>query len=224
MGKTDYLIKTPWDSKIFGINTYEVVSISDEVMKKISGMKGHFTVRISPALSSKVVNDYGFYYCDTLIEPYCSKQNFKCFGNKDINISYKSGIDNLMKISNGAFICGRFHRDFNIDKKLADLRYDNWLKEFYKSGNVLGLIYKNDLAGFWCVAGNKIRLHAIGKNYKGKGLGKYLWSAACMELFRQGHKELISSISTSNAAILNLYASLGFKFRNPVDIYHKLNR
>ncbi len=31
-------------------------------------------------------------------------------------------------------------------------------------------------------------------------------------------------MSASNLAIVNLYASLGFRFRNPVDIYHRMVR
>lgn len=66
-------------------------------------------------------------------------------------------------------------------------------------------------------------LHALSENYREKGLSKYLWTAACKELFSMGHPEIITSISVSNVSVLNLYISLGFSFRNPLDIYHLLN-
>jgi ribosomal protein S18 acetylase RimI-like enzyme len=65
-------------------------------------------------------------------------------------------------------------------------------------------------------------LHALGANHRGRGLARHLWSAVCADLARQGAEELSSSISVSNLAALNLYASLGFRFRNPVDVYHKV--
>jgi ribosomal protein S18 acetylase RimI-like enzyme len=84
-------------------------------------------------------------------------------------------------------------------------------------------MYRNELAGFLGFAGNRIVLNASSGKYRGKGLGKYLWSAACGELFSHGYGEIVSSISASNMPALNLYASLGFRFRNPLDVYHRLN-
>ncbi|MEX0267936.1 GNAT family N-acetyltransferase [Leptolyngbyaceae cyanobacterium UHCC 1019] len=82
------------------------------------------------------------------------------------------------------------------------------------------MLYYKTLAGFWGYSENKIVLHALGSDYRGRGLAKYFWSAACRELFRQGHSELVSSISFSNTPALNLYISLGFRFRNSYDLYH----
>jgi ribosomal protein S18 acetylase RimI-like enzyme len=127
-----------------------------------------------------------------------------------------------LAILDGAFTYGRFHRDFSLDKKAADQRYARWLKELYLSGNIFALLFENQLAGFFAFSGNRIALHALGKDFRGKGLSKYLWSAACKELFRRGNQELISFISATNIPVLNLYISLGFRFRNPKDVYHRL--
>jgi len=67
-------------------------------------------------------------------------------------------------------------------------------------------------------------LHALGAKHRGRGLARHLWSAVCAELARQGALELTSSISATNLAALNLYVSLGFRFRNPVDVYHRVIR
>jgi ribosomal protein S18 acetylase RimI-like enzyme len=64
----------------------------------------------------------------------------------------------------------------------------------------------------------------MADSFRGKGLAKYLWSTGCRELFKRGHKELSSSISAANLAVLNLYSSLGFRFRNAVDVYHRLTK
>jgi len=183
-------------------------------------MRGHFTIKVDPSSSKGILHEYGFYYCDTLIKPFCDEKQFIFFENKKAALAVDVAIDELVTVSHGAFN-GRFHRDFNIRKELADLRYDNWLRELYDKKGVFGLMYDNELAGFFAFSGERICLHALGKQYRGKGLAKYLWSVACRELFNRGHGELISSVSSFNAPALNLYASLGFKFREPLDVYHR---
>jgi len=215
-----HIIETPWDSKVFGINTFEIKTPSKEAMEEAAKLRGHFTIKIDPHFSKKFLRDYGFYYCDTLIEPYCTSETFVYSEHKKASISRDISIDALVNISHGAF-CGRFHRDFNIDKKLADLRYDTWLKELYNAGGVYGLLFSDKLIGFFSFSENKIHLGALDKKYCGKGLAKCTWGLACKELFK-GHKKITSSVSAYNVSIINLFISLGFRFRNPIDVYHKL--
>jgi ribosomal protein S18 acetylase RimI-like enzyme len=64
-------------------------------------------------------------------------------------------------------------------------------------------------------------LHAVAREFRGRGLAKYLWSAACHHFFDVfGFEVLESSISAANLPVLNLYTSLGFRFRNCCDVYH----
>jgi len=218
------VIETPWDSRALGIATFEIKSLSEEVLKEVVKRSGHFTVKVSPLASKKILHDYGFYYCDTLVEPYCALEKFIPSENQEVLISRSAAVDDLVALSRHAFIFGRFHRDFNIEVEHADLRYIMWLKDLYNSGNVFSLMYHDELAGFFGYSANKIVLHALSENYRGRGLAKYLWSAACKELFSFGHHEIMSSISAANVAVLNLYASLGFRFRNPLDVYHLFNK
>ncbi|MEP0752692.1 GNAT family N-acetyltransferase [Trichocoleus sp. Lan] len=224
MDISEYILPTPWDSKVFGFDTFEIVSKSEEIFNSVFKVlqPGHYTVKVNPLFSKKILHEYGFYYCDTLIEPYCNRNSFVEYVKAGIQISKLVSIDDLIKISHGAFIHGRFHKDFNLDRNLADLRYDLWLKEIYNSQNVFGLMSDGQIAGFWGCVENKIVLHALSEEYRGRGMAKYFWSAACQEVFSQKYQELTSSISASNISVLNLYSSLGFKFRNPVDVYHIL--
>ena len=219
----DFISKTPWDSNVFGMDTYEIKSANEEVLKRIQTIPGHFTIKVDPLTSKKLLHEFGFYYCDTLIEPFCDTKRFSYFKDKNVKVTFSADIKDLIAISHGAFIHGRFHRDFNIDKRLADVRYDNWLTQLYDSRNVMALLYRGDPAGFIGFNGNKIVLQAVSGSCKGRGLSKYLWSAGCRELFGMGHDEICSSLSVSNVAALNLYASLGFRFRTPLDVYHRIN-
>lgn len=214
----------PWDSKVFGIDAFEIREASAEVLAEAAGVPGHFTVRVDPLFPKKPLHESGFYYCDTLIEPYCTANAFNYYGHEKVTISEDVSIAELVAVLAGAFRYDRFHRDFNIEGRSADLRYENWLKDLYFAKNCLGLLFDGQVAGFFCFTQEKILLHALHENFRGRGLAKFFWSAACRKMFDSGHAEIRSSISAANVPVLNLYASLGFRFRNPVDIYHRLTR
>lgn len=223
---SENIVLTPWDLKAFGFNTFEIAYTSDDSFKEVvdkifrENQKGHYTVRLDPLKSKKILHEFGFYYCDTLIEPYCSVDNLIVHQREGLYISEVVDINHLAKTVDGAFSHGRFHRDFKLNRDLADIRYDLWLRELYQLNQVFGLMFFDEIAGCWGYSGNKILLHALSEKYRGKRMAKYFWSVACQKLFEKGYPELISSISASNVAVLNLYLSLGFRFRNPVDIYH----
>ena len=67
------VIATPWDSRIFGFNTFEIVDTSDGNLKKTlerifqENRLGHYTVKLNPLNNKKILHEFGFYYCDTLI-------------------------------------------------------------------------------------------------------------------------------------------------------------
>ena len=220
--------KTPWDKNILGINTFEIIASSEELLFSNinqfikNAEKGHYTIKVDPLWNTKFLSDCDFYYCDTLIQPSCYFSNFIPHYHSKIHLSQTNSLEELISICDGAFIHGRFHRDFNIDKKQADSRYNSWLSQLFNDQTVWGLMYDQKLAGFWGFSAQNILLHALKSNFRGKGMAKYFWSIACQEMFKLGHQEIISSISASNLAVLNLYRSLGFTFKNAQDVYHLL--
>ena len=222
MADMETLKPTPWDRKALGIATYEITAPTEQALEAAAGIPGHFTVKIDPVQSKELLHRYGFYYCDTLLEPYCRRQEFAGHFDAGVRVSHEVALDEILGISHGAFEHGRFHRDFNVKRELADLRYDNWVRQLFEAGNLFGLLYRGDLAAFFGMNGSRVVLHAVHERFRGKGLAKYLWTAGIMELFAAGHPEVTSSVSAANTAVVNLYASLGFRFRNPVDVYHRL--
>ena len=214
--------KIPWDTTAFGMDCYEVEMLSRAALEPTTRTPGHYTARIEPLASKALLTEYGYYYCDTLIQPHCTPERFRAFDSPDATVSRELDLAALLTIAHGAFSHGRFHRDFNLEKAHADLRYDNWLKQLHAEGKVYGLFHRGELAGFiGCQSGGLV-LHAIAASHRSQGLAKYLWTPVCRELFVQGHKEITSSISAANLGAVNLYASLGFVFRGATDIYHRL--
>lgn len=215
---------TPWDSAALGVDTYEIADPSREMLEVAVRIPGHYTVRVGPLVSKQLLHEHGFYYCDTLIEPYCTAGRFLPFDEGAVGISRDTALEPLLAICHGAFSHGRFHRDFNLPKAQADQRYDNWLAQLHDAGKVYGLLYQGKLVGFIAVDSNRLILHAIAESLRGQGLAKFLWTPVCRTLFEQGCNDLVSSISAANLAVVNLYATLGFRFRNPVDLYHRLTK
>lgn len=212
----------PWDTAAFGIPAYEIAEPTPEALEMAMRFSGHYTARVDPLASKRLLHDSGFYYCDTLIEPYCAEGRFVPFDDMDVSVSRSLALEPLLKICHSAFTHGRFHRDFNLSQAQADQRYDNWLAQLRAAGKAHGVLYRGELAGFIAVDGNRLVLHALAESLRGRGLAKYLWTPVCMTLFEAGYAEVTSSVSASNLAVMNLYARLGFSFRNPVDIYHRL--
>lgn len=219
----DPLIKaTPWDAVAFGIPTWELLEYSSAALQQAAQTPGHHTLKMDSLADKRLVHEYGFYYCDTLIEPSCNAVRLNATQHPDASISTKVGTEQALAICHGAFAHGRFHRDFNLSTAAADLRYDNWLKQLLDAQHVYGLYWQGILAGFIGFNGNHLVLHALAENFRGKGLSKYWWSAVCSELLANGNDKVKSSISVTNLSVLRLYASLGFAFNNPQDIYHRL--
>ena len=213
--------RVPWDCAALGREAYELASAAPEVLAQVRS-PGHYSVKVDPHADKRILQESGFYYCDTLIEPYCAAREFKPQPHPAAGASREAALAPLLAIGRGAFRHGRFHRDFNVESARADLRYENWLATLHAAGKVYGLTWESELAGFIAHECGKLVLHALGEKHRGRGIARHLWSAVCADLVRQGARELSSSISATNLAALNLYASLEFRFRNPVDVYHRV--
>ena len=222
MTPLSYIKFTPWDSVAFGVPTWELLEYSKEALQQTILSPGHYTIKVDPLADKRLLHEYGFYYCDTLIQPYCIAGRLNKILHPDAVISKKVDVEEAMAICQGGFTHGRFHRDFNLLRAAADLRYDSWLKQLLEAQQVYGLYWQGELAGFIGFNDNSLVLHAVAEKYRGKGLSKYWWSAVCNEIFAKGYDEVRSSISVTNLPALNLYSSLGFLFGSAQDIYHGL--
>lgn len=222
MNKIPLIKPTPWDEAAFAMPTWELTEYSERALQQALKTDGHYTLKVNPLTDKRLLHEYGFYYCDTLIEPHCTAARLRSVQHPGASISKRIDVKDALAICHGAFAHGRFHRDFNLSKSAANLRYDNWLRQLMDEQHVYGLYWQGELAGFIGYSRNNLLLHALAEKYRGKGLSKYWWCAVCGELFATGNDEVKSSISASNLAVLNLYASLGFSFKEPQDIYHRL--
>jgi ribosomal protein S18 acetylase RimI-like enzyme len=215
------IARVSWDCSVLGQDAFELVDAERDTIAQVSA-PGHYTVKVDPLASKEILHRNGFYYCDTLIEPYCAAARIRQFPHEAAGFDRRPALDPLLAICRSAFRHGRFHRDFNVEHRLANLRYENWLTSLQRAGQVYGLTWQGELAGFIAHDRAKLVLHALGEAHRGRGLAKHLWTVVCGDLAMNGVEEISSSISTVNVAALGLYAALGFRFRNPVDVYHRM--
>jgi len=212
-----------WDCAAFDLDCYEITSLSDATLAKAAATPGHFTIKVNPLSDKSLLHRYGFYYVDTLLEPRCTQQHFISSPHPDVSLDLNVSLEDVLPMCNNSFVYGRFHRDFNLPAEKADRRYMKWLTQMHQNHCVLGLLYQHELAGFIAHENDILRLHAVDRHFRNRGLAKHLWTATCLYLFKHGTGEIRSSVSAANLAAVNLYASLGFNFEHAVDVYHRLS-
>lgn len=212
---------TPWDALVFGVPTYEVPVPDEASLALCATHPGHYTVKVDPLASKAMLHRHGFYYCDTLLVPIANKSEVVGYFDERAGIDRCVEADALVDLCRDAFTYDRFHRDFNLQGDAADKRYVNWLQQLSRDKDVFGLTWGGSLAAFFACDDNRILLHAVAEEFRGRGIAKFLWSRACEELFACGHGQLQSSVSAANLAVVNLYSSLGFRFREVSDVYHR---
>jgi len=221
MSDRELIHPTPWDSTAFGIPTFEIDSYDEATLKEATSKPGHYTVRVDPLADKRLLHRYNFYYCDTLIEPFVSPERYRPAINPEVSMKPAS-LDEILPMCEQNFMFGRFHRDFNLNSEKADDRYKQWTKQLFDRNVVRKFLWRGNCIGFIAMEENAMILHAMHRAYQGQGLAKGCWSLACDYLFAEGHHEITSSVSAANLAVVNLYASLGFRFYNARDIYHCL--
>lgn len=214
--------RVEWDSAAFGRDCFEITALEEDALREATARPGHYAIKVEPLVPKALLHQHGFYYCDTLIEPHCARERFQGHHDPRARCSRATVLDELLAICHGAFEHGRFHRDFKLPRARADLRYDNWLRQVHAAGSAYGLYFDEQLAGFMAVDGGRLVLHAMAPQFRGHGLAKFLWTAVCDELYAAGQTEISSSISAANVAAANLYLTLGFRLRRPVDVYHRM--
>jgi hypothetical protein len=58
-----------WDSAAFGRDCYEIATLEEGALQEAATRSGHYAIKVEPLASKALLHQYGFYYCDTLLEP-----------------------------------------------------------------------------------------------------------------------------------------------------------
>lgn len=133
----------------------------------------------------------------------------------------------LCRIAGAAFQFGRYHTDPRFPRVLANRRYVCWVRNALESrdpdNHVFVLGSQSQRLGFFhavlCDGVADLRLAATDPGL-GVGLGLSLYSETLLALQAAGARRFVTKVSAANMGIVNLYASIGFRFSNPQYILH----
>ncbi|MDQ6957778.1 MAG: hypothetical protein Q9M24_01555 [Mariprofundaceae bacterium] len=130
--------------------------------------------------------------------------------------------ERLLSIARESFSDDRFHIDFRCSEDVANRRFESWVNDLLDDRQVMFdmLEVNREAAGFMARKGNSLILAGFSRKYVRSGLGDYLWLGALQRMHEQGLRYAESLVSMNNIPVLNLYARLGFKFRNPQYSFH----
>ncbi|GIO24706.1 GNAT family N-acetyltransferase [Oceanobacillus sp. J11TS1] len=221
---SEYLEPTPWDNRNFPLATFQLTEYSEAALQATEETEGHFTIKVDPLADKALLHKYGFYYTDTLLEPYCYRNTFLAERAGEVSFYEDYNADEVLAIAEEAFQGGRYHRDFQVPNEMADLRYRNWVKDLIEQNLILAYKQADRVAGFFAYQEENVLLLAMHKDIRGKGFAAPFAAACVKEQFERTNKEqLITSISPSNPASLNVFIGLGFRLRAGKDVYHKVN-
>ena len=136
--------------------------------------------------------------------------------------------ESIKRIAAAGFQHGRYHADPRFPRELADRRYSQWMANALSGDDphdrVFVLGEPGRVQGFYHVsmeeAVSDLRLASVAPELKGTMLGFDLYASILHVLKHRGVRRVIASISAANTAVMNVFATLGFRFSQPEMIYH----
>jgi ribosomal protein S18 acetylase RimI-like enzyme len=134
--------------------------------------------------------------------------------------------DHVRRIAGESFSTDRFHGDYNCDSALAGRRYSLWVDDLLADPGVAFdvLHLKSEPIAFMARKGGHLVLAGFAKRYSGAGLGDFFWLHTLARVQAAGLKDVHTRVTLRNVAVLNLYARLQFKFRDPGATFHLWRR
>ena len=116
----------------------------------------------------------------------------------------------------------RFHLSVAPNQQLAGIviaRWVDWLDDWYL------IEHNGEATGFLALTGDAqqkfVHLAAVLEKFRASGAAMSLYAAAARDCKAGGARFLNGRVSSSNTAVMNLYAFLGGSFSNPMNVYLK---
>lgn len=237
--------QVPWDSEIFGFPVAQIAEM------RVAGPKQAWA-DLSPFLAwleqesihlascrlpqdrlheSMLLERAGFRFVEMVLHPHLADlQAYPC-APQELRVERADDADlpAIEEMAAQAFGHERFHTDPRLNRTLADRRYRVWVRNshdhptqrLYKISDgaelVAFFVTENQPDGlcYW-------HLTAISPAFQGRGYGKRVWREMLYFHQREGMARIGTTIAARNTPVLNLYASLGFRFQPPEMTLHWL--
>jgi RimJ/RimL family protein N-acetyltransferase len=235
----------PWDSDIFGFPVAQISEmrvldpgIARSDLVPFQAWLDQESIHLASCRlphdrlhESMLLEQIGFRFVEMVLHPHLADlQAYPCAPqNLSVELADSADLPAIEAIAANAFGHERFHADPRLDRRLADHRYLVWVRNSH--GHPTQRLYKisdgPDLVAFF-VTENKPdgccywHLTAISPAFQGRGYGKRVWREMLHHHQREGMARIATTIAARNTPVLNLYASLGFRFQPPEITLHWL--
>lgn len=189
----------------------------------------HIRVSVPPTYKNTVeMQERGFFLADRSLDVSINLAHTNVDYGKLVRIRptvASDRKDEIMAIARQSFPTDRrFHVSVEPNPAIAAAVLAGWMKE-------LDQVYFSEIkgmaVGFLALTGSDdcrfVHLAAVLHRYRVTGAGISLYATAAQDCKEAGVKFLNGRISSSNTAVMNLYAILGASFSNPLDIFLKEN-
>lgn len=130
--------------------------------------------------------------------------------------------EDVLRIAEESFVADRFHIDKACPPGRAGLRYRYWTEDLLRDEEVSFMVMKvrGHTAGFFAFKQDYLILAGFARAYANSGLGDFFWLSVMKHLEQHGVTSVHTRVSLNNLPVVNLYARLGFKFRNSALVFH----
>ncbi len=235
--------ETPWDSALLGFPALNIATIA--VIGQAAAAEFAAFERARAACGSRFVacrlaadrhaesmllESAGFRFIEMVCQPVLADIERAALAPHeplDVAPCTADDLPAIEAMAGTAFGHERFHVDPRLPAGIGDARYRNWVRNSLTHPRQRIHVLRDDgmpVAFFVTEALDDgtcyWHLNAVAPAARGRGIGRRAWltmieSAAC-----SGATRVRSSIVMRNLRVLNLYASLGFRFEAPSMTFH----
>jgi GNAT superfamily N-acetyltransferase len=235
--------ETPWDSALLGSPALNIATISvcgpsaDREFAAFERARAacgsRFVACRLPAdrhAESMLLESAGFRFIEMVCQPVLADLEPTALPpHQPLEVApcTADDVESVEAIAGAAFRHERFHADPRLPRGIGDDRYRNWVRSsmthprqrlhvLREAGRPVAFFVTealDDGTTYW-------HLNAVAPGAQGRGIGRRAWLTMIARAAHEGATRVRSSIVLRNLRVLNLYASLGFRFEAPSMTFH----
>lgn len=226
-----------WDTSYFGVKCGKIDFFENIEEKEFIEINKFIKDKKFITITNSRGNHINNYLIGNLTKAYITDINIqlekKVFKIEDIgedllnlSIENKKRFDKkIIDLSENIFLNSRFFNDPNINKKVANGVYKNWVNNSFDKENKYFITYIDDyLKGFLIFSiledSAVIELISVDSNFRKVGIGKKLIASLNNFLYRKDIKNILVGTQVENINAINFYKSCGCKIKDLKYIYH----
>jgi len=238
----DYFL-VPWDTEIIGLPVAEISRFEVTDAGTAGTHYAHFekwcelqnielcSCRLNHdrLVESLFLQEHGFRFIEINYRPEFHGLQQQRFSDESVEIEVAKADDQvcLAQMAAEIFKHGRFHQDISLGSTIGNERYKTWLINSFShpSQVVYKCLIGREIAGFFVTeySANKQCnwiLIGLAPGFQGRGFGTRVWKAMMRFHQAEGMESIVTSITSHNTAVFNLYVKLGFRFPAPQVTFH----